>query len=323
MIAAVLLLASAAGMGISLTLPTIGYQSLGSPEEVYSILGGIRALWDDGTPVLSVVVFAFSIALPLFKLGVCGTLTARGFATPRSEALLRRLHTAGKWSTLDFWVVGLFVGAVQIGVTRSETRLGIHLFLAAMVLGIFATGVLVNGLPPAHRAHRRRAVGTMPARAVHLGATLSLIASQCLLLLSVKKALLLGHEISIASTTREQWEAGEFMLAVGLATFAVLLPLARATVAGIAHWSARGPTPQLLRVERELSRWAAADVLALALIIVVTKLDDLAEVALGVGGVALIATAILSALDSHWLQSRHHPERPAARSPGETATASG
>ncbi|MDG1051310.1 MAG: paraquat-inducible protein A [Planctomycetota bacterium] len=312
MIGTAWLLASALGMGIALTQPTIWYQTLGYPEEVYSILGGISALWQDGTPLLSVVVFAFSIALPLFKLCVAGATLMHGTTRPRGAAILRRLHDAGKWSTLDFWVVGLFVCAVQFGVTRSETRGGIHLFMLAMVAGILATRTLARALPGARRPPRQRPRAGPPAlgRAVHLAATLSLMASTSLLMIRLSKTSLLSNDFSLFTATWQRLTGGELWLAGGLGVFVILIPMARAAASGLGHWSRRGPSERLLRLERGLRRWTMTDVLGLALVIVVSKLEDLVTVDFAPGGFALIAAALLLHVDAHLLHARRARTRP-------------
>jgi len=297
-------------MAISLTLPTIWYQTLGSPEEVYSILGGIRALWEDGTPLLCIIVFGFSIALPLFKLGVASAIVLRGGATRRTAAVLRGLHAAGRWSTLDFWVVGLFVSAVQLGVTRSETRPGIQLFMLAMVTATLATRVIRDALghPPSSLGAPRLRTGASRAaalgRVTHLLGTLSLLAAPFTVMLGVRKGILKEHAFSLGSAIRERAADGELWLAGGLAAFMVLIPLARAFVSGVAHWSGGGPNPRLVALERELGRWCMLDVLALALMIVVAKLDDLATISVGPGAALVFAAAALKAGDSALLRLR-------------------
>lgn len=297
-------------MWVALSLPTIRYETLGSPEEVYSILGGIQALWEDGTPFLGLIVFAFSLVLPAFKLGVAGTIVSRGSATPWSARWIRRLHAAGRWSTLDFWVVGLFVSAIQLGVTRSETRPGIHLFLLAMLAGILATRVIERDLgrpmitprPP----RSRLAWVSAPAmgRAVHLLGALCLLGAPTLTLLSVRKGILKEHAFSLEDAVLERGADGEIWLAGGLLVFMVLVPLARAAVAGMAHWARGRPAPRLLGLEAELGRWCMLDVLALALVIVASKLEDLATLSIGPAAGFVAAAAAFKAADAALLRRR-------------------
>ena len=321
-VAGALLCVSALGLSIALALPTISYQTLGSPEEIYSILGGIRALWEDGTPFLGAVVFAFSLVLPTFKLGVAGAIVLRGAASRRSAAVLRALHGAGRWSTLDFWVVGLFVSAVQLGVTRSETRAGIHLFMLAMVAGILATRVIDSALGPApsrpSRSLPRAWVAPALGRALHLAGSLCLLAAPLPVLLGIKKGILKERAFSLLEAVREQAASGELWLAFGLAGFMAILPLARAAVAGIAHWSSGRPPLRLIALERELSRWCMLDVLALALVIVTVKLDDLAAVTVGPGAVLVAAAGLLRAADAWLLRLRLDVAPPPPASPAET-----
>ena len=59
---------------VAFALPTVTFQQLGSKEEVYSILGGIRSLWDDGNFILASIVFLFSVVWPTGKLFALSTL---------------------------------------------------------------------------------------------------------------------------------------------------------------------------------------------------------------------------------------------------------
>ncbi|MDG1490810.1 MAG: paraquat-inducible protein A, partial [Planctomycetota bacterium] len=145
-------------------------------------------------------------------------------------------------------------------------------------------------------------------RAVHLASILCLATAPPLLLLSVKKGMLLKHDVSLASAVTERAGDGEWWLALGLVIWMLLIPAARALVAGLGHWSAGPPGRRAFSLERELSRWSMLDVLLLALFIVTSKLDDLATIELGAGATALAGAAIFAALDSALLRERGRAE---------------
>lgn len=296
-----LALGALAGMGASLSLPTVNYSYLGG-SETYSIPGGIIALWEDGTEGLALLVFSFSIVLPLFKLAVVSSACVRGRVTPRVAGLVTRLDAAGKWSTLDFWVVAMFVGAIQLGLATGASRPGIHLFLAAMTAGILATRVLAMALPAPPATPTARGVEVLAGRAAHLAAGGCLVMAWTHTLLEVKKAVFLHHEVGVLDAVAEFWDHDELWLALGTGAFVLLAPAARWLLAGVAHWTGGARRARLARWQSEVARWDMLAVLGLALVVVATKLGALATVHLAPDALALLAAAGIGALDGRVLR---------------------
>jgi paraquat-inducible protein A len=110
-----------------------------------TIMSGIIALWQDGMPVISAIVFIASMVIPLFKLAGLAWLlfAARGRATRRRRLLTRfyaGLDFIGRWSMLDVFLVAFLAGIVQFGALATvEPRAGIVAFAAAVVLTVLAT----------------------------------------------------------------------------------------------------------------------------------------------------------------------------------------
>jgi paraquat-inducible protein A len=83
-----------------------------------TILSGVMYLWNSGSWATAAVVFVASIVQPIFKLVVLTSiafcLRKRRVRNPMLQARLYRIvHTIGRWSMLDIYVVALLVALVQ------------------------------------------------------------------------------------------------------------------------------------------------------------------------------------------------------------------
>ena len=82
-----LVVVSAVLLGIALKRPTVFFQGLGGPEEIYSIYGGTESLWKDGNRVSATIVFAFSIVFPVGKLAFLAFCCLRGHVRKRCTSI--------------------------------------------------------------------------------------------------------------------------------------------------------------------------------------------------------------------------------------------
>jgi paraquat-inducible protein A len=125
-------------------LPVVSTKTGGSAR-TDTIMSGIISLWEDGMFVISAIVFAASILIPLLKLvGLAWLiLTVRRGRSRRRRGLTRLysvLEFVGRWSMLDVFLVAFLAGIVQFGALATvEPRLGIVAFGAAVVLTVLAT----------------------------------------------------------------------------------------------------------------------------------------------------------------------------------------
>ncbi len=114
--------------------------------ETYSIIDGILGFWSDGRYGLFVLVFLFSVVLPLGKVaaGVWAWLAA---ADPGSlpDRLLRAAAWISRWSMLDVCIVALLVVALEGSLlTTADIHAGLVLFAAGVVVSTIATHRLVT-----------------------------------------------------------------------------------------------------------------------------------------------------------------------------------
>jgi len=301
------IVASALAFGVALRLPTVTFEKLGSSEETYSIVGGVRSLWEDGNWILAPIVFVFSVVLPVAKLLLLARIwLRRGSATWR-RATVELLRAFGKWSMLDFFIVGTFVGSIKLGILAdASSRVGIHVFAGAILVSMVAA-LLVERLVRAElsdgaEAGSRRELAPVPrggplARLVTLASLGCLVALALLPVVEVKKALFFSNEVVLPATTRRLAEDGELLLAAGLAVLVLATTLARGLVLLRLRW-APGASERTARIAIRLDEWAMLDVFALGLAIVYAKLDQLATATLLRGFWFVLAGAVLGQLDA-------------------------
>jgi len=124
-------------------LPIMRTSTVGD-EEDDTILSGVVALWEDGSPPLAVLVFCVSILIPSLKLISLGLLllsTHRGWHWRLHEraALYRLIDFIGRWSMLDIFVVALLVALVQLrGFAAVHAGFGATAFASVVVLTMYA-----------------------------------------------------------------------------------------------------------------------------------------------------------------------------------------
>ena len=114
--------------------------------ETYSIIDGILGFWSDGRYGLFVLVFLFSVVLPLGKVAV-GIWAWLAAADPGSlpDRLLRAAAWVSRWSMLDVCIVALLVVALEGSLlTTADIHAGVVLFAAGVVVSTIATHRLVR-----------------------------------------------------------------------------------------------------------------------------------------------------------------------------------
>jgi paraquat-inducible protein A len=145
--AATLAILSELVLAVAVFLPFMSVVKLGQAE-TYSLIGGIRQLWQDGEVALAVIISVFSLVFPLVKnaLLVAATTTL----LPLTAAHRRSLHAVAaktaKYSMLDVFVVAIIVVVVKLGKsTEVAVRSGTFLFCAAIALSMAASAFVRIG----------------------------------------------------------------------------------------------------------------------------------------------------------------------------------
>lgn len=135
-----LLFAAAFCLALGLVLPLIRLDRLYFFTDEPSLLQIVSGLWGDGEALLALIVFLFSIAFPILKLGVLHVI-AYGGAHDR-PAIPKWLKTLSNWSMLDVLLVALVIFAAKTsGLAAAITQPGLWFFAASAVLTAIASAL--------------------------------------------------------------------------------------------------------------------------------------------------------------------------------------
>src|SRR5437016_11098407 len=146
--AAVLALFALATLTAGILLPFISMSQLGQ-ERIFSLLGGIRELFDRDHIFLGSILLIFSVIFPYAKL--IALLIATSRLTRLSSRARHRLHKiaqfTGRYSLLDILVVAIIIVVVRFqDLAEARALPGTYFFALAVFLSI-AAGFCVNLTP--------------------------------------------------------------------------------------------------------------------------------------------------------------------------------
>ncbi|MFT7463639.1 MAG: paraquat-inducible protein A [Pseudohongiellaceae bacterium] len=310
-ISALAIMVSAAALASSYSLPTVEFEKVLSEIEIYSIYGGIEMLWLDGNPILASIVFVFSMVFPICKLLALGCLWFRHRRHQVSHRSVLWIELLGKWSMLDVFIIGAFVGSIRLEImgglqlAKGTSQPGIEVFGAAVLLSMFSTvlvGRLVTvGEPLPLRESPR--LNHWWSRLLSTGAALTLGLSLAMPLLEVRKSYFFSNEVALPATTWRMAHEHEVFLAVALMLFVMVTPVLRSVMLLYLRWSRATHSPATLRRAIFMDGWAMVDVFALGLVVVSIKLDQLADTTLLPGFWWVLSAALLVQADA-WLLRR-------------------
>lgn len=131
---------------IALSMPLMKVEKMVLWKNEYSVIGGVKGLWEQGQYVLASILFFFSVVFPICKLAMLGFLWFVRLAEQRRQMVLHWLGVLGKWSMLDVFVVAILIVLVKLGpLAKVEPQRGIYWFAAAIFLSMI-TSMYVDNL---------------------------------------------------------------------------------------------------------------------------------------------------------------------------------
>lgn len=127
-------------------LPILTITKLLVVSNEVSILTGLYQLIEEQQYFIFVVIFLFSIALPLLKLYYLFLLSAKkAIENQAYSKYLHLMHRYGRWSMLDVFVIAILIMTVKLGALASvEIESGMYYFTAAVILLMIITSVMVK-----------------------------------------------------------------------------------------------------------------------------------------------------------------------------------
>ena len=134
-IAAILLL-----LGVYLPLITVSKFII--VTTTYSLLSGIFSLLSNGQIILFVIVFIFSVCLPIAKMYCLYKIifSKNDMHAPQIVRYIKWMHDYGRWAMLDVMVVAVLIVASKLSVIAYvEVHLGLYLFGMSVIMVMFLT----------------------------------------------------------------------------------------------------------------------------------------------------------------------------------------
>jgi paraquat-inducible protein A len=111
----------------------------------YSVITGVKGLFNDKEYVLALILFFFSIVFPVVKFVALSIIWAVRLPEAKRQKLLHWLGILGKWSMLDVLVVAILIVLVKLGpLAKVEPQKGVYVFAFAIVLSMITTMYIDN-----------------------------------------------------------------------------------------------------------------------------------------------------------------------------------
>jgi paraquat-inducible protein A len=234
----------------------------------YSLPKSVSLMWESELYVLAIIIVAFSVCFPFFKLGVLASIVC-GWISPRKRAgWLHLVERLGKWSMLDVFIVCLMIAlANDQWLVDARPRVGILCFTFAIVSSMTASAWMEARLAKPARLVTipRRALNRLVFVQVFL---LALVIAVLLVpFLEIDDWLLVDRPISLVGAVAGLWETEARTLAAIVAVFLALAPLASSALC-FTILRGRARNRDVSGARRALivvRRWDMLDVFALAL----------------------------------------------------------
>ena len=133
-------------LAVGVFAPIITLEKLLVVRNTFSIVSGVVGLLKDGQVFLFLLVGGFSVGLPIAKLAmVLRMLHIELHQDTRLRKYIRWMHTYGRWSMLDVFVVAILVVSVKLGaLARVQMHYGVYVFAGAVVLTMLATARVLS-----------------------------------------------------------------------------------------------------------------------------------------------------------------------------------
>lgn len=148
-----LLLITAASLGFGLVMPLITFKQLIFFTNTFSVFSGIQALYSEKHYLLFIIIFLFSIVIPILKLIMLMVNWNFPVSNNNFRAKLLSFSTQiARWSMLDVFAVAVFVVMMKIDlIAKVETHQGLVIFtgavLSLMLLTTYINLTLTKRLP--------------------------------------------------------------------------------------------------------------------------------------------------------------------------------
>jgi len=132
---------------VGMVLPMFSFHKFYIFNDTFSLLGSVTYLLQEGEFFLFLILFAFSIALPLYKMGLSLLLVSHAIKDPeRKIKTVKQLVMVGKWSMTDVFVIAVLAATVKLGMIATiEVHAGLYVFGAGVITSMLLVHRLLSG----------------------------------------------------------------------------------------------------------------------------------------------------------------------------------
>lgn len=121
---------------IGITEPVVTFEKMIFEKNSFSILSGIIAFFRQNQMFVGIIVFLFSIVFPVVKFIWLIILWFGKFKESRLRNFLNILKLLGRWSMLDFFVILITAGSMDLGILAEAYNKKRHLFFWSGCLSV-------------------------------------------------------------------------------------------------------------------------------------------------------------------------------------------
>ncbi|NWF39844.1 paraquat-inducible protein A [Mariprofundus sp. NF] len=130
-----------------MVLPMFSFHKFYIFDDTFSLFGGVIYLLEEGELFLFLILFAFSIALPIYKMVLSFLLVNNSIKeAERKLKIVNRLAIVGKWSMTDVFVIAILAATVKLGMIATiEVHTGLFVFGAGVITSMLLVHRLLAG----------------------------------------------------------------------------------------------------------------------------------------------------------------------------------
>lgn len=131
---------------VGIVLPMFSFQKFYIFNDTFSLLGGVIYLLQQGEIALFLILSAFSIVLPLYKMVLVFLLVSNRIQDVEQKMrTVKRLALIGKWSMTDVFVIAVLAATVKLNMIATiEVHAGLYVFGSGVILSMLLVHRLLS-----------------------------------------------------------------------------------------------------------------------------------------------------------------------------------
>lgn len=137
-----------------ISLPMFTMEKFFFFSDSFSLLGGLYQLLSKGEFFLFLLIFLFSVVMPLAKYAVSFQYIFDRLTTPELKLKqIKKITALGKWSMADVFIIAVLASTIKVGgMAEVKIHLGLSLFGLSVLLSMVLTHRMLSHyeLKPKH-----------------------------------------------------------------------------------------------------------------------------------------------------------------------------